>query len=392
MGYKVQLTETCDADAPRLITHFETTPATTPDNGMVPVVHAALAARDLLPAEHLVDKGYTDAKVLADSQRVHAVRLVGPVADDPSWQARADEGLAKADFVVDWARQVVRCPAGKESHSWQRHTVPKHGVAVAARLASRDCTPCPLRVRCTRAAREPRIVGLQTREREDALQAARRTQGHRRVSDGVRGAGRDREHARAGDAPLWAAPLPVSRPGEDAPAARGHGRRAQRGARGGVDSRQPPRPDPPVDLQPTPDGCLTRSNEFATSVTVGSSPRRGPVSRTRSALGTLAGSSEPTLVSAGRRTTSRVAERISGSGRWMGYCRAGGRPPSRTRSGRGGAPRLPCPVPPGTRHEPPRTRSRSHSRTNTTARTRRVTILARTPYPRRTTSSPSEST
>ncbi len=172
----VQLTETCDADAPRLITHVETTPATTPDDGMVPVVHAALAARALLPAEHLVDKGYTDAKVLVDSQQAHGVRLVGPVADDPSWQARAGEGFAKADFVVDWARQVVRCPAGKQSGSWQRNTAPKNGVVIEARFASRDCTPCPLRARCTRAAREPRIVGLQSREREEALQAARRAQ------------------------------------------------------------------------------------------------------------------------------------------------------------------------------------------------------------------------
>ncbi|HEY0776947.1 MAG TPA: transposase, partial [Gemmatirosa sp.] len=120
VGYKVQLTETCDADAPRLITHVETTPATTPDDGIVPVVHAALAARDLLPAEHLVDKGYTAAKVLADSRRDHDVRLVGPVADDPSWQARAGEGFAKADFTVNWERRVVRCPAGKQSGSWRR--------------------------------------------------------------------------------------------------------------------------------------------------------------------------------------------------------------------------------------------------------------------------------
>lgn len=176
VGYKVQLTETCDADAPRLITHIETTPATTPDDNIVLVVHAALAARDLLPAEHLVDKGYTDAQVLADSQHAHGVRLVGPVADDPSWQARAGEGFAKAHFAVDWERQVVRCPAGKHSHSWQRNTAPKNGVVIEARFASRDCTPCPLRARCTRAAREPRIVGLQSREREEALQAARRTQ------------------------------------------------------------------------------------------------------------------------------------------------------------------------------------------------------------------------
>src|SRR5450756_2215366 len=39
VGYKVHLTESCDGDAPRLITNVETTPATTPDDNMVEVVH-----------------------------------------------------------------------------------------------------------------------------------------------------------------------------------------------------------------------------------------------------------------------------------------------------------------------------------------------------------------
>ena len=84
VGYKVHLTETCDPDLPHLLTNVETTPATTPDDNMVAVVPASLAARDRLPAEHLVDKGYTDAHVLVDSQRDYGVTIVGPVAEDPS--------------------------------------------------------------------------------------------------------------------------------------------------------------------------------------------------------------------------------------------------------------------------------------------------------------------
>ena len=61
VGYKVQLTETCNAAGvgPHLITDIETTPATTPDDNMVAVVHTSLERRGLLPSEHLVDKGYT---------------------------------------------------------------------------------------------------------------------------------------------------------------------------------------------------------------------------------------------------------------------------------------------------------------------------------------------
>jgi transposase len=69
VGYKVHLTESCDADVPRLITNVETTPATTPDDNMVEVVHRSLKCRNLLPSEHLVDKGYTDAKVLGSSKQ-----------------------------------------------------------------------------------------------------------------------------------------------------------------------------------------------------------------------------------------------------------------------------------------------------------------------------------
>ena len=109
-----------------MITNVETTPATTPDDNMIAVVHASLEKRGLLPGEHLVDKGYTGSYVLVDSQQRYGVTIVGPVADDPSWQAHLDDGLTKAAFAVepaygstgvDWERKVVTCPAGKRSIS-----------------------------------------------------------------------------------------------------------------------------------------------------------------------------------------------------------------------------------------------------------------------------------
>src|ERR1700728_2818340 len=47
VGYKVHLTESCDDDLPRLITNIETTPATTPDDNMIEVVHRSLDSRNL---------------------------------------------------------------------------------------------------------------------------------------------------------------------------------------------------------------------------------------------------------------------------------------------------------------------------------------------------------
>ena len=148
----------------------------TPSRSDARAIHKSLEARDLLPTEHLVDKGYTDAGVLIDSQRDYAVAVIGPVADDPSWQARADAGFDKSHFVVDWDRQRVTCPAGKRSISWLPKTNPKSVILVEARFSGRDCTPCPLRSRCTRSKHEPRIIGLQAREYHEALQAARKRQ------------------------------------------------------------------------------------------------------------------------------------------------------------------------------------------------------------------------
>ncbi len=176
VGYRVQLTETCDPDLPSLIVNVETTPATTPDDSMLAVVHASLAKRDLLPDEHLVDKGYTDSRVLVDSPQRFGVEIVGPVAKDPSWQAHISDGFDKTAFTIDWDRQTVTCPAGRQSFSWSPHTYAKNDMAFEVRFSCKDCTPCPLRARCTRTKREPRIIRLQAREQHEALRAARERQ------------------------------------------------------------------------------------------------------------------------------------------------------------------------------------------------------------------------
>ena len=177
LGYRAGCLPYCDVELPRLITHVETTPATTPDDTMLPTIHEAVAARDLLPQEHLVDAGYTDAEVLVTSQQVHGVTVVGPVALDPSWQARAGDGFEKASFAVDWDAECVTCPAGKQSLSWLPCTDPTKLAAIHVRFARSDRLACPLRSRCTKATSEPRELMLQTREEYAALGAARRRQG-----------------------------------------------------------------------------------------------------------------------------------------------------------------------------------------------------------------------
>jgi transposase len=117
-GYKVHLTEVCDPDAPHLITHVETTPATTQDVERLGPIHAALAAKGLLPREHLVDTGYVDAEGLVRSEADYAVRVLGPAHPDHSWQARAGQGFDVAHFALDWDRRRATCPLGQTSVKW----------------------------------------------------------------------------------------------------------------------------------------------------------------------------------------------------------------------------------------------------------------------------------
>ena len=53
---------------------------------------------------------------------------------------------------------------------------PPKRLVVEARFSGQDCTPCPHRAQCTRAKKEPRIIGLQARDQHEALQTAREVQ------------------------------------------------------------------------------------------------------------------------------------------------------------------------------------------------------------------------
>ena len=175
-GYKVHLTETCDDDLPHLITDVETTPATTSDFAMAPVIQANLARRDLLPTEQLLDAGYVTADHLITSQKDHQVALIGPVADDNSWQAQAPEGYGVACFVLDWENQQATCPQGRTSTLWiPGHDRHAHEI-IHIRFARGDCQECPVRANCTHSPIEPRTLTVRPREFHEALQAARQRQ------------------------------------------------------------------------------------------------------------------------------------------------------------------------------------------------------------------------
>jgi transposase len=166
VGYKVHLTETCDPEAPRIITHVETSPAPMADERLTAPIHAALQAQDLLPDNHLVDTAYLDAELLVDSQRDYHVNLVGPTRRDTGWQARqAGNPFAAKDFQIDWEHQHAICPAGQQSQFWMP-AIDSHGhEVIQIKFSKRVCRTCPVQSQCTRSNPPRRAITVQPEAR-----------------------------------------------------------------------------------------------------------------------------------------------------------------------------------------------------------------------------------
>ena len=172
-GYKVHLTESCDADGPNLITDVQTTPATTPDGQLTAAIQAALEERQLQPCEQYVDCAYTDAATIIASQAAHAIDLVGPVQRDGSWQAQAEQGFAGACFAIDWEAEQAVCPQGQTSRVWSASTDTAGQAVIHVQFGRATCGACVVRSACTKAKSGPRTLKLRPQPQYAALQRAR---------------------------------------------------------------------------------------------------------------------------------------------------------------------------------------------------------------------------
>ena len=198
-GYKVHVTETCDPpdptpagadptgrdpagrdsgrERPNIITGVATTDATVPDAAMTEPIHATLAGRGLLPAEHYLDSGYPSAALVVDSLRRWGVTLVTPLLADTSRQAKAGAGYDRAGFTIDFDTEQATCPQGQSSTWW--NPVTQRGTdAIVIKFAAATCRGCPVRALCTRST-SPKVgrqLTVPPREIHDAQLAARATQ------------------------------------------------------------------------------------------------------------------------------------------------------------------------------------------------------------------------
>ena len=166
-GFLAHVTETCSDDGPNVITDVATMPATSADTDVLPDIHTRLEHRGLLPADHLVDGGYTSLVHLERAEREHGVTVVGPLPGNPTAQHRRQEGYARDDFHIDFDRQEVTCPQGQVSKGWHGPyptSSPTAAPLIVARFTKAQCQPCPVRAKCTTSRDAARNVGFPPRE------------------------------------------------------------------------------------------------------------------------------------------------------------------------------------------------------------------------------------
>ena len=177
-GFLAHVSETCDDDRVNVITDVATVPATQPDSRALAGIHDRLARRGLLPAEHLVDAGYTSLLHLDRAAHDHQVALVGPLPSGGGAPTPRRQGAFGRDaFAIDFANRQVTCPRGEISRSWHGPypTTATAAPVIIVKFAKRQCQPCPEREQCTKGT--ARLVGFPPQELFE-LQAQAHSQVH----------------------------------------------------------------------------------------------------------------------------------------------------------------------------------------------------------------------
>lgn len=179
VGYKIQLSETSEADQIHLITQVTTTLATQSDMAALENIHGTLKQKDLLPDEHLLDAGYVDAESLICSKRDFGVTICSPVREKVSWQAKAAQGFDLSGFHIDWKNQVVTCPREQTSAQWCERHVQNRKPAIQVRFSPSVGRVCVCHAHCTKSKNGARTIMFLPQEQHEALQQVRKNQSTR---------------------------------------------------------------------------------------------------------------------------------------------------------------------------------------------------------------------
>ncbi|MGP4088127.1 hypothetical protein [Streptomyces sp. KR55] len=251
-GFSAHLTETCAPDGPNVITDVATTASTTHDSKVLPGVHTRLHHRGLLPAEHLVDSGYTSLPHLEQAARDHQVTVSGPLRSNPTRQHRRGEGFARDDFHIDYDRRQVTCPQGQVSQGWHGPyptSSPTAAPLIVARFTKSQCQPCPARAQCTTSRESTRTVGFPPRTPRPATPCPCRATDSR-LEDPLRGPLRSGGNGQRVRPRPRHAPLPLPRTEQSPRPARPDRHRHQHRASQRSPTDRGSTPSPPTDRLP----------------------------------------------------------------------------------------------------------------------------------------------
>ncbi len=145
LGYKVQVTETCNADQPHLIVDLEPTTALENDSPQLPEIQARLKAQGTLPDEQYVDQGYMSAQHLVNSAK-QGINLLGVPPEDTQGPA----GFRQTDFTIDESTQQAVCPQGETSTIWSEKATSDPAVSqTLIRFPGQTCQQCTAFGQCT---------------------------------------------------------------------------------------------------------------------------------------------------------------------------------------------------------------------------------------------------
>ncbi len=138
IGYKAQVSETCEEDQPHLVVDLDPTGALDNDSPQLAPIQERLQAQGLTPSEQYVDQGYMSGKDLFESARAGTTLMGVPLED-----TQGPDGFRQADFTIDEEQHTATCPAGQTSRVWSEKEIagaPQPEVQI--RFAAAPCQAC----------------------------------------------------------------------------------------------------------------------------------------------------------------------------------------------------------------------------------------------------------
>lgn len=146
-GYKRHVLRDLDTGLVRAV---GVTPANAPEASVTEDIAADLARQ---PDAHLkelhIDRAYLSSSLVRE-------RPPGLEVYCKAWPVRNGDRFPKTEFVLEWERGLMRCPAG---------VAMPFEVGGVVRFPKRTCAACPLRERCTKSRSGGRSVSVHPDER-----------------------------------------------------------------------------------------------------------------------------------------------------------------------------------------------------------------------------------